>query len=392
MKRIIFVCILPLLAITCQKESLIQRNLESGKSVLENLSTPESVMTFIQEEMPEFYEVAKLSNLAARLEPEVESSYRRGGKVVEVAAGSIDAIEAAVQEAGVGGTVVLKAGDHVVNGRARIEHRINLIGEDGATLILNHGGTTMLPETMDRGLQLLGASRSIIKNVSFVAGGDIALSALYIYNSDRVVVRENTFHNFELSISVNQSDFVHIAKNKIVGNSTWQTGGPSVLGVTVINGRSANVVDNDISNCVFGIWCCDKGGVSWGNLCYGNLYGQIVCKVPEGSAVDDDGNGIFAEYPGNHWLVAMNRSPNNFYGGIVVIDGANHNVLLANTGGGNGAVDVDLVGDSERFGFFTPTSIKNRVYSFNDQTIKDCGENNIVNGGILVDDATLPCL
>jgi hypothetical protein len=113
--------------------------------------------------------------------------------------------------------------------------------------------------------------------------------------------------------------------------------------------------------------------------------------VPEGGYVGPNGNGIFAGDSGNRWLLALNKSSDNLYGGIVVIDGAHHNTLLANSGSGNGAYDVDLVGNTERFSFFTPTSFINWVYSFKDQIIKNCGEGNKVIGGNQVDTTVDPC-
>ena len=160
-------------------------------------------------------------------------------------------------------------------------------------------------------------------------------------------------------------------------------------GITNINGNHVLIIENEISGAVFGIFASAKGGISWGNKTSSCFYGQIICNFF--GANYPDGTELKAEESGNHWLVALNESSDNFYAGIVVIDGAHHNTLLANTGSGNAAYDVDLVGPTERFGFFTPTSSKNRVYSYNDQVIKDCGEDNKVVGGIQVDTTVDPC-
>jgi hypothetical protein len=54
---------------------------------------------------------------------------------------------------------------------------------------------------------------------------------------------------------------------------------------------------------------------------------------------------------------------------------------------------VELSGDSFRFGFLTPSSY-NCVFtagSYPNVKVKNCGNNNTVNGGILVDNALDPC-
>ena len=64
---------------------------------------------------------------------------------------------------------------------------------------------------------------------------------------------------------------------------------------------------------------------------------------------------------------------------IPVIAGGRRNYVINNSAGGNGDYDTEVAGDSERFGFFTPTSAENFVYIFEkEQTVKDCGFDNTV--------------
>ena len=79
--------------------------------------------------------------------------------------------------------------------------------------------------------------------------------------------------------------------------------------------------------------------------------------------------------------------------GYLVIDGANNNTLINNQGGNNARVDMELTADTYRFGFLTPKSFDNFVdaRSHQDLTIKDCGDNNRVVGGVQIDTGVDAC-
>ncbi len=388
--------IFPLIAIflvTCQKDADIQNPLSNSSEVnqIEQLQTAEQVFAFLSEEMPETYTETEIKRVKSMLDDAHDKQFypRGNGNTVELLDGSVDGLQAAVDEAGPGGTVIVKAGTHTVNGLVTVPHRIKIRGENGAIIRLPNPLITEPPFQFMGGIHVIGgADRSIISNIHF-DGGNGAGAGIYINGSDRVTISQNSFSNFQFSILVNSGNNVSIKNNELI------QGIPELLqgsrGIVIVNGRSASIVGNIVSGSLFGIWCCDKGGLSWGNTTTGNFYGQIVCKVPP-AILGQDGEIFGSQAPGNHWLVAMNESSNNLYGGIVVIDGAFKNVLLANKGSGNAAYDVDLVGDSERFGFLTPTSVKNKVWSFSDQTVKDCGEDNTVIGGIEVDTEIDPCM
>ena len=68
----------------------------------------------------------------------------------------------------------------------------------------------------------------------------------------------------------------------------------------------------------------------------------------------------------------------------LVIDGANHNTLSNNQGGGSGEYDIELTALAFRFGLpeKLPASYDNivNVGRYDDVTVKDCGDNNKVHG------------
>ena len=75
-----------------------------------------------------------------------------------------------------------------------------------------------------------------------------------------------------------------------------------------------------------------------------------------------------------------------------LIDSANNNLLVGNTGSGNAVYDCELTGDTFRFGFLTPAAYENSVFiSDPSYTVKDCGNDNTVLGGDQVDITADPC-
>lgn len=382
---VVFLC---LVVTGCQKEeNLYDRQVSTPKLLLPQ--TPGEVFSFLSAELPDQYIPEEIYRLQSMLQDPSFSDNKRS-TTVEVPAGSVDAIQAAIDEAGEGGTVLIKSGTHTENGLITISHKVNLIGENGAEVILFTPFHNAPPVMMQKGIYFDGAAGSIVRNIDFKAGNNEAGYCVLIENSDQVQISSCSFDNFQFAIYVNYSDRVRIQDNRIIGDPS-KIGAPLNHGIVIVNGKSPSLVSNTVSGFTFGIWACDRGGVSWANETYGNFYGQILCKVPAPALLNPKSMVIAAENSGNHWLLAFNNSHDNFYGGIVAIDGAFKNVLLANKAQGNGAYDIDLAGDTERFGFFTPTSFQNRVWSAAGILIKDCGEDNKVVGGDHVDTTEDPC-
>jgi hypothetical protein len=159
-----------------------------------------------------------------------------------------------------------------------------------------------------------------------------------------------------------------------------------------MNGKSAYVTDNKVSNSLFGIWACDEWGTLERNETFGNYIGTIVCNVPAGYILPS-GELTGSLVPGTGWKVRNNNSHDNFNIGYIVIDGANNNLLENNNAFNNGSYDIELTTDTYRFGFLTPAAYKNTVIAgaYPNITIKDCGNGNTVIGGVQVDTGSDPC-
>ena len=198
---------------------------------------------------------------------------------------------------------------------------------------------------------------------------------------------------YQYSILVEKSNNTRIAYNKINTTLAWTTGDIAfAYGMVNINGKNTRILANTFTGGQFGVWPCDRGGLFIGNECSNNVWGMILCTVPEvGGFIFPDGTPRGSAVSGSSWLVSYNSSHDNFDTGYIVIDNANNNFLYYNKAANNARYDIELAGDSERFGFFTPTSFENRVVALPGQTVKDCGRDNIVRGGTTIDTNVDPC-
>lgn len=313
-----------------------------------------------------------------------------------VPAGSVDALADAIENTCDDGVIYLKAGMHTENHALTITKPVKIIGETGAVLRIKSELTPADPATgsfpINPALHVLNAPGFLLQDVELQPSGTDGGGALLLENSHQSGVMRCKFNNFQYNIMVQKSDRMTVMFNTIVANGAWQTGGPNTYGIVIINGKSAYVSDNDVSNALFGIWACDRWGTAERNFTHGNYIGLILCNVPPALQFPDGFIGG-SEIPATGWKARNNKSTGNFNIGYLVIDGANNNLLENNNASGNGAYDMELTTDTYRFGFLTPAAYSNTVNTGNypNITIKNCGPNNTVNGGVLVDTGVDPC-
>lgn len=315
--------------------------------------------------------------------------------VIVVPAGSVNALAAAIATAGNNGTVRLAAGIHTEDGTVTIPYRIKLIGDEGAVLISDTDPLTGANFQLETAIHVFGAANTIIDNIDFqTPGGVTGGTAVVVENSANVTVKNCSMTNVQFGVLVEKSDNINVINNTISVSTAWQTGDiPEADGIIIINGKNARIEGNEASGGIFGIFGCDKNGIYQQNNTHHNLVGLILCKVPQNALPMPDGHLVGAATPATNWKCKNNLSTDNFTTGYLVIDGARDNLLEDNEGGNNGTYDIELTGDTYRFGFLTPASIHNRVKAgvFQNVTIKDCGIDNTVIGGIQIDINLDPC-
>ena len=323
---------------------------------------------------------------------ETETGTAKKPKIIFLPANSTDKLQHAVNTVGANGVVVLMPGNHYESGTVTLSHRVAILGFPGAKI---HSGVqnTSVVSYVQPAIHILNASHTLVAGVSFVpsAGAEDGGAVFLIENSNHVLTALNKSQGFQFGVILEKSNYNHIVGNQIITTSLW----PTLIeahGITVINGKKANVRYNHISNSFFGVWACDEGGLFKDNYMDNSYLGLILCNVPAASFPLPSGQAVGSQTPGTKWTVVKNQSDNHVFAGYLVIDGANNNVLTNNKASGNGAYDIELVGDSYRFGFLTPSSYDNIVNDAGQNlTIKDCGNNNTVNGGNAVDITADPC-
>ncbi len=363
-----------------------------------DLNVKESVQPTQPIDESHYYEPSKelLASYDALRNPSALST-RAACDWIEIPAGSTDALAQAINNACAGGVIYLKSGVHTETKAITVSKSVKIIGETGAILKMKSQltindavtGTTTLNPT----LHILNAPRTLIQDLDIQPIGEDGATAILLENSNEAAIMRCKITKFQSAVVVEKSDRVAIMRNTIINKGAWQTvagaGGESVV---IINGKSAYISDNDVSNSLFAIWPCDEWGTCERNNTHGSLIGIILCNVPAGGYILPSGRGVGAQIPSKGCKVRNNNSTDNQWG-YLVIDGANNNILENNNAARNAAYDVELTTDTYRFGFLTPLSYDNTVNagSFQNIRIKDCGRNNKVTGGIKVNTTTDPC-
>jgi parallel beta-helix repeat protein len=305
------------------------------------------------------------------------------GKTVSLPKNSVDGLAAAIAAAGPGGTVVVQPGMHFESGPVTVGITVNILGRRGAVLV---SATTPDPAyvIVEAALHVKGAPGTVVEGLGLrPSGSDGGNTAILIENANDVRIARNTISGYEGGVLIQNGDRASITGNTISA---------SVMGIVDINGAGALIRDNNVSDVAFGfgIWACDLNGRASHNVVSNSFIGIIACKVPPGGFIID-GVPVGSINSGAGWIIRDNLASGNQWG-YLVIDGANGNTFANNAASGSAVYDMELSGDSFRFGFLTPMSFNNVVDARRQNiSIKDCGLNNTIRGGLLIDTALDPC-
>ncbi|MBI2925060.1 MAG: right-handed parallel beta-helix repeat-containing protein [Verrucomicrobia bacterium] len=319
--------------------------------------------------------------------------------VVQLPAGSVNGLAAAIASAGPGGTVIVKSGLHTESSTVTVGFGVNLIGEPGAILESSTSPDPDFPITIEAALHLKNAPHAKVEGIWFrPSAGTIGSCAVVIEDSPHARVVHNRVSDYQFGVLVHHADHARVSGNTIEVSDAWalDPSDPGFLaesdGIIVINGRHVRVTDNAISGGFDGIWMCDEKGYCADNTVTDNFIGLLLCRVAEGTFVIS-GADAFASQPGTAWLVHRNEAHDNDWG-IQATDGSHDNVLLNNAATANHVYDCELTGDTLRYGFFVPGCFDNLVVQggHTSLAVKDCGANNTVRGNVtLVDTTADPC-
>ncbi len=315
---------------------------------------------------------------------------------VTLPAGSHNALAAAVAQAGPGGTVILATGDHTETGTVTIPHTLSLVGQNGAVL---RGKTTPTtrewvaePQLVEPVLHFKNAPGSKVANVEIstisVAPGN---TGILIEDSDRFRLEACSITNYQKSVLVVRSSSGRIEGCRISGSRHWETGAFFLGdGIGMVSGSNNTLVGNEVTNHLTGVFLSGKNGLMQKNYIHDGPYtGVVLCTYPKAYFELPGGEKVGAEHSAQNWRLIGNKVTKNGEDGILVIDGANGNILLDNESVDNGINDINLTGDLPDYLWVTfPPSEHNLVKStkYPGTRIMDCGKGNVIVGG-----KQLPC-
>lgn len=313
---------------------------------------------------------------------------------VVVPAGSVDALAAAIAEAGHGGTVVLASGEHTENATLVISTQVKIEGEDGATLLFpNAAPPAPIPVEIIPAIHIKDATRAWLKGFSMSTGTETAgRYAVLIQDAPRTRVEDLTIAGFQQGIFLDGGNRCQLLRNTLVGVAPEYPEALIHWGITNSTGQRTVIFNNELANFNVGIFFSDRSGLAFSNTVAGGDIGFLWCTVPQ-SQVYSSGEVVFAASSATGWRGYSNTAIGAVFN-YLIVDGAQSSMAIQNQSVDAVLYDYEIAGESGRFGFTTPSSANSLVISvgpYIDAGIKDCTGDNTIIGGSLVDTTEDPC-
>lgn len=310
---------------------------------------------------------------------------------VTVPAGSVNALAAAIAQAGPNGKVVLKSGSHWESNTVTITQKVTIQGEEGAKLYVDVAGPGdpfpfLTTNVLDPAILIKDCNFVWIKNLEIRPQGAKGSTGIFLEKGRFARIEGNLIKNFQFGIWLSDnSNTASLYDNEVVGYSDL-----GVWGLVMESGKSVKLKGNYVASFASNIFASDERGIATDNEMEGGFQGILLCTV-QGNVQLPNGTLLQNAIPCKDWKVMNNYSHHNYWN-YLVIDGANHNFLFRNDAANAGLYDIELTGETSRFGALSPTSSYNFVVNLNNSIInKDCGIGNTILGGTLVDNAVDPC-
>jgi len=334
----------------------------------------------------------------------LESAGKTASPTVYLQAGSVDGLQAAVDQAGPWGKVVVKPGLHIENNTVNITHPVRIIGQGNATIQSNvapTGDLSSLPATVAPSIYVEDADYVQIRKLTFVPDpargwGELAIGT---NRADYVYIRDNDFQNFACAVMARKSAHALVLRNQAEGVLSDGLAQNFVLGAGFIHasGAHATYVKNTSSDFVHGMFLCDADGLMCQNVGNNNFTSLTLCKWPKQYTLYPNGDSAGADISATNWLVISNKADQSISNGYQVFDGSNHNLLVNNEATNSGDYDVYFAPDVAPGPLgvipLLPVVFDNSYIGgrYPGQTVKDCGINTSITGANVVDPAVDPC-
>lgn len=310
---------------------------------------------------------------------------------VTVPAGSVNALAAAIQQAGYGGTVIVASGDHWESGTLTISTPVRLKGEDGARIYFNvaEPGSVFpfnILNVLDPAIYIKRTYPVWIENLSIRPTSGKGSTGIFVERGLRTRIKNNDITNFQFGVWLSEnSQFAEIYDNNISGPD----GNKGVWGIVSESGKYVKIKGNHVDHYAACIFASDENGTMVENETVGGSMGPLLCTV-QGNVQLPNGEMLQNAVPCKDWVVGKNVGRNSVWN-YVIIDGANDNFIYRNESYDPVFQDIILLGDSYLTGIFTPLTHNNFVVNLAGIETKDCGVNNVVLGGTMTDTNLDPC-
>ena len=187
------------------------------------------------------------------LEAEMEgilSAPAKQSNVVELPAGSNDALADAIDEAGPGGTVLLRSGVHTESGTVEVRHRVNVVGESGAVLEVNTGSWPDQRAYVEPALYVRNTSRVVIWRVDIrPPAAQVGGAAILVENAPQTIIGKTGLYDHQFGIIIQKGDHARVWKNTIVTTPPSPTlGAFTPVGIVNAVGGQVQIAQNNVSN------------------------------------------------------------------------------------------------------------------------------------------------
>ena len=330
----------------------------------------------------------------------LESAGKTASPTVYLQAGSVDGLQAAVDQAGPYGKVVVKPGLHIENQTVNITHPVRIIGESGAIIQSNvaptvdFSGFPAIPPTFTPSIFIDGADYVRIINLTFVPNPTLGYGelAIGINESEYAYIRGNTFQDFDCAVFSRKADYVLVLRNTAEGVASDGLGAFG-LGFLHASGSSPSYVKNTLNDFAIAQFYCDMNGLGCQNTGSNSYDNMILCKWPTVFSQFPNGDLVAADTTAVDWLVASNQA-NSCAVGYRVTDGATNNLLINNNATNSTFYDALFRTDiQDPLLGLLPAAFGNTFDSrrYPGLLVKDCGDNNTIIAATLVDTAVDTC-
>lgn len=371
---IAFLSVLSVLFIACEKDKVTSTNTTSQE--VEYIETAEQQLEEIE-----------------RLVSQDDFAGER--KVVDLPAGSVNGLQAAIDEAGPNGIVNIKSGLHTEDATVNVNFTVRIIGEEGAVIESNYPGMNTFPIVVNPVIRIENGNFVHVRNIQFVPGTESGEGnvGILVYNADYAYIKDNDFQGYQMAVIVDDSDFAFVQDNTANGLSSEGYNQFNCIGIFNVGDTYARTKNNHMTDFGTGYFASGSNGIYYGNTADGGGAGIIYC-TGIGFASLPDGTPISASESATNWVGIFNLAKNTDFGHLI-IDGSNNCKIISNYAENCSVYDVEFVGPTQRFGTPEPlpTTFENLFIDgpSTDIEVKDCGLDNIIIGGQLVDIVEDPC-